>query len=424
MKVFWSWQSDLSGKISRHLIRDALDAAITELNADLAVEEPNREGEISLDHDRKGTTGSPTLADVIFDKIRACDVFVADVTPVGATPSTPPKKLINSNVGIELGLAIGALTDRKILMVLNTAYGGREDLPFDLRHKAGPIAYFLTEDADKVAVAAAKKALTSEFKVALKGFVQSHNPTAKVFEPVPSTNGDPSRFFMPDDLLVERAGDSIGRRNVRLSVTKSPLLYLRVIPTKSQTALSFLEADELTRGNPISPFSHEWRSKGAHLNRWGAIICEEISQEQTIIHAVQLHLNRELWGFDAYLPSPTHKPENSRYSGIWATNLEEAYRNNLAEYVRYMEMRLGVAPPYDIEAGISGVANHVLYVGGRLGTVEYGPFLVDPLVIRQRLHSTDQSAIDAVLLKIFDKFFEAVGQRRPEGFHGFPKKGV
>lgn len=331
MKIFWSWQSDLPGKFSRYLIRDALDAAITDRNADLAVEEPNREGEISLDHDRKGTIGSPTLAGVIFDKIRACDVFVADVTPVGATPATPPKKLINSNVGIELGLAMGALTDRKILMVLNTAHGGREDLPFDLRHKAGPITYFLKEDADKVAVAAAKKALTSEFKMALRAFVQSPNPTVKVFEPVPFINGDPSRFFSPGDLLVDRAGDSIGRRNVLLSVPKSPLLYLRVIPTKPQTTLSLLETDELTRGNPISPFCHEWHSKGAHLNRWGAIICEEISKEQTIIHAVQLHLNRELWGFDAYLPSPTHKPENSLYSGIWATNMEEAYRNNLPE---------------------------------------------------------------------------------------------
>ena len=124
MKVFWSWQSDLPGKISRHFVRHALDQAIAELNATLAVEEPLRESDVSLDHDRKGTPGSPALAELIFEKIRSADVFVADVTPVGQTIANPAKKLINANVAIELGFAIGAHSDRKLLMVLNwTCHG-------------------------------------------------------------------------------------------------------------------------------------------------------------------------------------------------------------------------------------------------------------------------------------------------------------
>jgi len=31
MKVFWSWQSDTPGKIGRHFVRDALQAAIERL---------------------------------------------------------------------------------------------------------------------------------------------------------------------------------------------------------------------------------------------------------------------------------------------------------------------------------------------------------------------------------------------------------
>jgi len=137
MNIFWSWQSDHPGNISRHLVREALELAVASLNEELAIEEPERE--VSLDHDRKGVPGSPDLANVIFEKIRGCDVFVADVTPVGTTPSEPAQMLMNGNVAIELGYSLHAVTDRRLIMVMNAAFGARADLPLDLQHKAGPI---------------------------------------------------------------------------------------------------------------------------------------------------------------------------------------------------------------------------------------------------------------------------------------------
>lgn len=137
MKVFWSWQSDVPGKYGRHFVRDALAKAIDQLKQDCSVEEATRK--LELDHDRKGVPGSPDLAPTILSKIQECSVFVADVTPVGQTNRGKP--LINSNVAIELGFAMAHVKDERILMVLNSAYGAREDLPFDLRHKAGPILY-------------------------------------------------------------------------------------------------------------------------------------------------------------------------------------------------------------------------------------------------------------------------------------------
>ena len=59
------------------------------------------------------------------------------------------KKLINSNVAIELGYALRALTDRNVLLVFNEHYGKHDDLPFDLRHKGGSIVFNLAPDADK-----------------------------------------------------------------------------------------------------------------------------------------------------------------------------------------------------------------------------------------------------------------------------------
>jgi hypothetical protein len=40
MKVFWSWQSDHDGKISRHFVRKAMATASEELAEDPAIEEP------------------------------------------------------------------------------------------------------------------------------------------------------------------------------------------------------------------------------------------------------------------------------------------------------------------------------------------------------------------------------------------------
>ena len=44
MKIFWSWQSDHPGAISRHLVREALELAVASLNEELAIEEPERAG--------------------------------------------------------------------------------------------------------------------------------------------------------------------------------------------------------------------------------------------------------------------------------------------------------------------------------------------------------------------------------------------
>jgi hypothetical protein len=137
MKVFWSWQSDTYGKIGRHFVRDVLERAVSALKEPREIEEPSERAAreaIHLDQDRKGVSGSPDLAPTIFKKIAEASVFVADVTIVGEStaprrPDERPKKLINSNVAIEYGFALRALTDARILMVQNVHFGNREELP-------------------------------------------------------------------------------------------------------------------------------------------------------------------------------------------------------------------------------------------------------------------------------------------------------
>ena len=178
MKIFWSWQSDTPGRIGRHFVRGVLEEVVETLKQLLEVDEPTeREARstVHLDHDRKGVGGSPDLARVILEKIAQSVVFVADVTPVGVVHEAPGdqsssvvKKIINSNVAIELGYALHALTDRSLLMVMNEHYGNRSDLPFDLQAKSGPILFNLPPDANKESIGSEARSLKAKLLEAVE----------------------------------------------------------------------------------------------------------------------------------------------------------------------------------------------------------------------------------------------------------------
>src|SRR5258708_8170627 len=153
MKIFWAWQSDTDQKVGRYLVRDALDAAIQKVKEANEIEEPaeqTRLQELHLDYDTKDLSGSPDIVAAIFNKIAAAAVFVGDVTPVGKTPTKvvggkrqKTKPLMNPNVAVELGYAIGKIDLPQVLMVFNTAFRDPREFPSDLPSKPGPITYNL-----------------------------------------------------------------------------------------------------------------------------------------------------------------------------------------------------------------------------------------------------------------------------------------
>jgi hypothetical protein len=57
-------------------------------------------------------------------------------------------------------------------MVQNTHYGGRDMLPFDLKHKAGPIQFHLGPESEKPEIEKARKALARNFVEALRPYIQ------------------------------------------------------------------------------------------------------------------------------------------------------------------------------------------------------------------------------------------------------------
>lgn len=137
IRIFYSWQSDRERNACGRFIALALASAIEAL-------QPHYTGELLLDSDTAGVAGTPPVSETILGKIRDCDIFIGDVSFVGAT-SDGKKLLPNPNVMIEFGYARHALDDQQIILVMNTAFGSERNLPFDLAHLRYPVSYSLEE---------------------------------------------------------------------------------------------------------------------------------------------------------------------------------------------------------------------------------------------------------------------------------------
>ena len=157
--VFWSWQSDQPSRETRSLIRDALIAALDRIAVDL--EEADRP---EIDHDTKDMPGSPDIVASILAKIEAAAVFIADVTPIAVTDGG--KHVANPNVLIELGYAKRALGTERVITVWNTALTDAkpEDLPFDMRHRRGPVAFHLPIGAPTAELRKVRTDVSSELE--------------------------------------------------------------------------------------------------------------------------------------------------------------------------------------------------------------------------------------------------------------------
>lgn len=136
LTLFYSWQMDRSTKVCRDFIRRALDeaAAILALNDDIA---------LKIDSDTQDVPGTPAITETILGKIRDCDIFLADMTFVAEAGG---KLIPNPNVMGEYGYALRDKGTRRILLVMNEAYGLADKLPFDLHHLRHPEGYAIGVD--------------------------------------------------------------------------------------------------------------------------------------------------------------------------------------------------------------------------------------------------------------------------------------
>lgn len=164
LKVFYSWQSDLPSGSNRGAIEKALKAASLSLQQkpagpSIAVENAGRKPDgpdevivsMTVDQAARGLPGSPRIPDAIIHKIRASDVFVADISTVNGG-SRRYRRTPNPNVMFELGYAAAILGWERVLLVMNTAGQRRTEIPFDIQgHLYFPFV-LADASADKKAV--------------------------------------------------------------------------------------------------------------------------------------------------------------------------------------------------------------------------------------------------------------------------------
>lgn len=158
--LFYSWQSDLPDAANRNGIRAGLKAARKTLAASVNV---------TIDEATRDTPGSPNIPTKIFEKIRKCDVFVADVTTITGKDHDG-RPCLNPNVGFELGYAAAHVGWDRIILLVNTAVSALTDLPFDFdRHRVMTYAHSERPSTEQ------KEKLAASLKVGVE-MIFKHNP--------------------------------------------------------------------------------------------------------------------------------------------------------------------------------------------------------------------------------------------------------
>ncbi len=199
--VFYSWQSDLPSKTNRGLIRDALDKAIENLNE--TIDEP-----IRADSDTQGVPGARDIHQVILDKLESCDAAVFDVSPVD---SNAKRCLPNPNVMLELGYGLASPGIERVVLVLNTAYGKPEDLPFDIRNRP-VVTYSMSENEEP---ASARKMLAGKLAGSLQTILHSKRVTGPTTEQQLESalrDGKPDRLLRLQEYFDALAAEVEARR--------------------------------------------------------------------------------------------------------------------------------------------------------------------------------------------------------------------
>jgi hypothetical protein len=303
MKIFWSWQSDRTGKVTRNVVHDALGRALLALGDELELAPSDRP---ELDHDTKNSPGMAAIADTIFDKIRQSAVFVGDVTSVGK--SEGGRDLPNPNVLIELGWAWAHLSHENIILVANKYYGPKkpEQLPFDIRHRRAVVFYQLAKDADADTIEATTVKLSEDLREALRLSLtdwlatkaSTTGPSGK-----PSRSGDPSVWFEKGTPLKHQPWHG-GGSTQEVVPTEARRIYARVVPEafangnpKAAAVHSYQGNRGATALRPVGPYT----SADGGLNTDGVLRYSLSGNGGETWSATQwFRETGEIWSYDTY----------------------------------------------------------------------------------------------------------------------------
>jgi hypothetical protein len=416
MKIFWAWQSDLRGKTGRHFIKGALEEAIDRINESREIEEPdeNLQNGMQLDHDRKGLPGSPDLANEILMKIDASTVFVCDVTPVGIggerkndEGAASQKPLMNPNVAIELGYALKSLSTHNILMLMNSHYGSRADLPFDLGHKGGPIFYDLPRDADKHTIEVQRKQLVGTLVEALRLFVPK--PAVEIFQEAKAKIGK-GIYFSEGEILGTDKNNPPNKTEYTMPFRD--VVWLRVIPRKPLRIP--LSVEELREVAPGGSFGYGSGFGRVRENNYDVAFFYHMDGTSTIDSISQFMRNGEIWGVNSELLRYGNEAER-KY--VHTLPIEDQCLRTLRWYIEIIRKVGKVELPIQVEAGIEGIKGRVIAHQGFF--INNAHVIYEDSVVHRGILTTFNPKDQAdLLMEFFRKLNNNTGVPRRSGLYG------
>lgn len=442
-KVFYAWQSDRPNNLCRGLIRHALDKAAKELNADLEVEDADRQ--VEIDQDTQGVTGSPSIAETILEKIRDSDVFIPDLTFIPGGEDSEPSP--NPNVLIEYGYALHALGDDRIIGVFNEAFGSAENLPFDLRHKRWPLHYRAGDDGEgEEAVAQRRRAredLATKLVEAIGAVMRTYaetEETAAVVTPstvsapepspveappviaaaVPSASRMPSiteQYPWDGGLVGIRQDRPSDRAGNEIRMFDGPAIFLQLKPRNIGAQLSNVETMQIVREAVLPLASHRSDGWGFVRNRHGgAAYTFRNDDPGTACTASLLVRNGELHGIDRYhLQVHRFRDDANGDPYIPTGAVEEILIDGLANYLLVAREQLNLTPPLEVIAGLEGVEGYHLAVDRQY--FEYAKFagqiFQDSIGHTMTIDNYECDLFD-VFVPLFNEIYDAAGLQRPD----------
>jgi hypothetical protein len=425
VKLFWSWQSETPPRIGRVFVRDALRDALEQLKIAADIDEPERDA-TKIDHDPERISGGVGLLRAILRSIDAAAVFVADVSAVGKIgsgtdmqPENAGNKLINSNVALEVGYALRALSEQKLIMVFNAHYGWQDELPFDVRNQDDALVYTLTQNAGRPEIESERKKLTARLVIAIDRCLQEPVPSAEQSPATPSTFNK-AAYFQAGEVLAQMGESGAGGSSY--SYSTDTFCYLRLIPMpKLERALALTTLLDVVGGAPLLSRHPGGAMSGS--NSYGAIGFEVGAMpgrgRGRLASSTQLFPTGELWSLSAALIAHERgdRPVWIKLPFLASVVFERAYYDHLRALIAFAQQSLSLSPPWQVECGLVGIQG--LHLGLSPDDIR-GPVRKADVALRRTVKGVDESAMDRVLLEFFGMLHDAMGSERPAALHGFP----
>jgi hypothetical protein len=299
-------------------------------------------------------------------------------------------------------------------------YGEREELPFDLKHKAGPIQYRLPPEATKQEIAAERAKLRGVLVGALRPYLsRGSGPGVSDcrFVEMPSTSNI-AFFWHPSDALasigssmpasLRHPSDDDDAIEYRFNEPRA--FYLRLIPTvqlaEELKATMLLDVVQRRR---LQVLTRTINGGMPGRNRFGAISFEPHGTSPVPTGFTQLFRNGEIWGVSGEFVGHYYDE-----LVVPMVNVENIYKRVLANYILVAGEDLGIALPYQVEIGAVGLKDMRVslpqLVSERGGISE--PIYENEIKVRRILNDTGTESRGTLVDEFLDQLYDLAGLTR------------